>query len=640
MNRVNIKNYLQSDKAPNFLVFLFLFLICFLVYFNSLSNDFIFDDNFLLVKNLYVRNFSLSKIFKTDVFHFHPQENTPFSKYYRPLQLLSYSFEYRFFALNPLGYRLNNIIIHSLNSFLVFLLIYLILKDKIIALLSSTLFCIHPIQVCLVAFIAGRSNLLQTLFMFLSLLTFVNYFIKQQKWQYILSLLLFIFAFLSQEGALLLPFFILIYAIFLKIDKRRLFIFLSPYLFIAIFYIVLRSKFLPCDKFNIIDILSLKRLLSFIWYMFVYLEQLILPAGFQFSFFGKSLLFKYILFFLSFTIMVYCLIKALVIKDKIIISAILLYLTGALHIFGLTDTIAYLGYIISEHYIYLASIGYFIFIAYLILKSYSRFKKFATIFLLTITLIYSTLTVINNTNYKNELTFYNYILRVGKAPAWVRVNLGNIFYTNKMYDKAIEQVNLVLLEEPNVGDAYFLLGNVLKDRGDLNKAIEVYKKVIILNSRASEAFNNLGLAYNTLGRDKEALESFKKALELDPESLFALRNLADLFISKKSFPQALELCKRLLELNHYDVPGRVRLGIILAELGRFKESERVFKEALKLDAHSLEAMKNLGALYGNTGNFDKAILIWERALELAPSDKSIKDNIEEAKKLKQHRADE
>ena len=144
--------HLAEDRIPMFIIFIFLFLICLAAYFNSLNNDFIFEDKVLITENLYIKDWRfIGKIFKTDIFHFHPGRPASFNKYYRPLQALSYSLDYSLWRLNPAGFRLNNIFIHSLNSLLLFWLIYFIFKDSILALLSAVFFSLHPVHVLNVA---------------------------------------------------------------------------------------------------------------------------------------------------------------------------------------------------------------------------------------------------------------------------------------------------------------------------------------------------------------------------------------------------------------------------------------------------------------------------------------------------------
>lgn len=618
----------------NLAIYLFLFIICFFLYFNALNNDFIFDDNFLIVKNLYIKNISLiPKLFKTDIFHFQHPEDSSLGIYYRPLQALSYSFDYFFWKLNPSGYRLVNIVIQSINGLLLYLLICLIFKDKILALLSAIFFCIHPIQVSDVTFISVRAVLLETLFMLLSLITLINYFLYQRRINYFLSILSFILALLFREGALLLPLFIVACAIILGIDKKRLFFNLLPFIFVCIAYLLLRSQFIPCDKFYITNVFSLKRLGDFFHYLGYYFQQLILPIAFQAILFKNYIIFKFILFTLTIALIAFFLIKAIIFKNKIAVFGFIFYLLGLLPIIKLLDTIPYFGTILSEHYAYIASIGFCVLISYFILILHSHFKMAANVLIVIIISIYSTLTVVNNTNYKDELTFYNHILTTDEKHTFIRINLGTLYYEKKNYDEAIKQANLVLTVQPDAWDAYLLLGNVFKDKGNLNKAMELYKKTLILYPRSSEAFNNIALIYKAWGRDKEAYESFKKALQINPEFLMALRNFIDFLIEKRLYVEVIPFCEKILELSPEDVDARIRIGIILAELGYFKEAEVVFKEVLKLSPASVEAMRNLGVLYANMGDFDKAISLWEKALDINPYDKGIKNDIEEAKRL-------
>ena len=152
---------MRKNKIRNCVLLLFFFSICLVLYFNVLHYPFILDDKYLITENKHVKDLSITKIFTSDVFHVSSEigyNNT--DKYYRPLQILSYAFEYPIWKLNPFGYRLDNIILQSINGFLLFLIIFLLFKDKILALLSGIFFCVHPSQVCLVTFVAGRSNLL------------------------------------------------------------------------------------------------------------------------------------------------------------------------------------------------------------------------------------------------------------------------------------------------------------------------------------------------------------------------------------------------------------------------------------------------------------------------------------------------
>lgn len=547
----------------NLVTSLFFLLLSFLIYFNALNNSFVLDDNFLIVKNAYIKNISLiPRLFKTDIFYFSSHDLSPANLYYRPLQELSYSADYFFWKLNPLGYHLTNILLHGLNSFILFLLISLIFKDKVLALLASILFCIHPIQVSVAGYITGRGQLLETFFMLLSLFCVVSYFMYQKKFHYILSLLLFVCALFSREGAVLLPLFVIICALFLSVDKKKILIYLIPYALIGLSYFVLRSRFMPCSKCNFANILSLGKISSFIWLTQEYLGQLILPAGLRTLFFRNDIFLKHVLLFLSFVITVYCLVKSLVFKKRIFMFAIILYFIGLIPTINLIDHISYFGTILCEHYVYFASIGLFIIIAYLIIQLSYRFNKLAKACVVACFSFYICLTIVNNANYKDEMTFYNHILSVDKQRSFVRVNLGNVYYSNKMYDKAIEQAKLMLAAEPGSWDAYLLLGNIFKAKGDIRKAIEFYKKTIAFNPVGVEGYLSLGITLAESDYNKEAETVLRGALIKFPDSTDIMRNLGALYANTGELEKAIKVWQQALILNPDDkiIKNNIRIA--------------------------------------------------------------------------------
>jgi hypothetical protein len=523
-----------------------------LIYFNTLNYNFILDDNFLIVANSFIKNFSISKIFKTEIFYFRPAQYDSFSKYYRPLQSLSYSFDYFFWKLNPLGYRLTNIFIHSFNSLLLFLIIYLIFKNKTLALLSGIFFCIHPIQVCLVTFIAGRSNLLETIFIFSSLVTLIYYFLYGKKIIYWLSIFLFILALLSREGALLLPFFIIFLAFFLKIKKKRLFFSLLPFFFISVMYLAMRLWVMPSDKLNFSNIFSIIKWREFFFYFLDYFQQLILPVGFQRIFFGTNLISKSILTLLALVLLSFFLLRVIILKDKKSLFGLGMYSLGLLPVIKLTEIIPYYGPVLCEHYVYISSMAFCFLFSWLILILYKYFPKLTMSSFIIAVMGFISLTIINNMNYKDELTFYNYVLGVSSSNPIARINLGNIYYRQGEYAKAIKQAYLLLNSEPDAWDGYLLLGNVFKAEGNMQKAIQFYRQAKMLNPLALESNLSLAIALAESGNTQEAEEVFQEALKKFPESVDVRRNIGVLYANKGQLNKAIAIWQEALFLSSDD----------------------------------------------------------------------------------------
>ncbi|MFH1339028.1 MAG: tetratricopeptide repeat protein [Candidatus Omnitrophota bacterium] len=612
-------------------IYLFLLIVCVLVYADALNNGFLFDDKFFIVQNPYIRDIRfLPQLFRTDIFHFSPSG----SSYYRPLQALSYTLDYFFWGLNPLGYRLTNIVIHSLNSFLVYLLIYFIFKDKIPALLTGILFCIHPVQAGVVTIIGGRSNILEMMFMLSSLTALAGYFLYRRRPLYVLSVSAFLPALLSREGALLLPFFAAVCIIMSNNNSKKRLFSLLPFIAIGGIYLFLRNKFMPSEKLNFAGVFSLQNVSNFFYLCRDYFRQLILPYGFLTGVSAKGASLLPALNVFASILIAYIIIRALIFRDKIIIFGLAFYLIGLLPVLNLAGTISFFGPIFSEPYVYPASAGFFLIIAYLVLSLRSRFPRATVACVALIVSAYSGSTIIKNTNYKNELTFYNYVLNVDGNNTIARLNLGNIYYAKGELSRARREAEFVLGREPRAWDAYLLLGNISGAEGNSSQAAEFYRKAIAANPKSAQAYNNLGIIYQVRGEQEKAYDSFKKAVEINPELVEALRNLSNLLIGKGLYYESMQVCSRILELYPEDADAMIKLGISLAEAGESRKAEIIFKEAIRINPASTEAMKNLGALYANSGDFDKAILIWSEVLKTDPGDEQAARNIERARSLR------
>ncbi|MCI0528967.1 MAG: hypothetical protein L0Y56_16135, partial [Nitrospira sp.] len=151
--------------------FLLITLISLLIYSNTFSLPFHFDDEPNITLNDKLR----------DLTNFWPPSGT------RYIGVLSFALNYHFGKLNVFGYHLVNITIHIINGLLVWWLVMLTFKTPIMErrssssslrdfmpLFSSLIFTIHPVQTQAVTYIVQRFTSLATLFCLLSLALFIK----------------------------------------------------------------------------------------------------------------------------------------------------------------------------------------------------------------------------------------------------------------------------------------------------------------------------------------------------------------------------------------------------------------------------------------------------------------------------------
>ena len=152
-------------------VFLFLFSAVFIVYSQALGGEFLWDDFILVGENPF---------FKSPVFILEVFRHTLFpgfaSSYYRPVQNISYMFDYWVWNRNSFGYHLSNILFHTTVAFLLFKLLQKLIpglrasepvesqNSRMIAFIIALVWAIHPIHNAAVAYIAGRADSLAAIF--------------------------------------------------------------------------------------------------------------------------------------------------------------------------------------------------------------------------------------------------------------------------------------------------------------------------------------------------------------------------------------------------------------------------------------------------------------------------------------------
>lgn len=193
--------YLLKHKSSQKLLLLIILIFTLFLFFGVKDYGFVnWDDD---------ENIGKTKSFTeltTKNIHFHY-----FQHRFKALAIWSFMLEYQMFGYKPKYYHLNNLFLHLVNIVLVFVFIKkLTPKNRLVPILTSLFFAIHPSFVEPIVWITGRKDLLFVLFSLASFITYFN-FLKQKKWylQAISFALVAIFIYLSSLSkiqAITLPF--------------------------------------------------------------------------------------------------------------------------------------------------------------------------------------------------------------------------------------------------------------------------------------------------------------------------------------------------------------------------------------------------------------------------------------------------
>lgn len=129
------------------------------------------------------------------------------SYYYRPLVELSFWLDNCFWSMEPVVMHLENILLHCVNSVLVFFIARKTINTNTINFASlpvfgALFFALHPVNVEAVAWIAGRTDLLLTMFVLASYYSLLCWLNKPKLLYMFIGLVFLVAAVLTKETAI------------------------------------------------------------------------------------------------------------------------------------------------------------------------------------------------------------------------------------------------------------------------------------------------------------------------------------------------------------------------------------------------------------------------------------------------------
>ncbi len=204
---MNRNSFMLIWKAHSSIIVLVAALLLTLVfYFPTLSGHFIADDhNYINILLREAGKFSQGDDLIRWFITFYG------GQFFRPVLQWLWLFDFIVWNTNAIGYHITNVVLHTLNIFLVYVLAWLVVRDRFGAIAAGLVFALQPIHAESVSWIADRTDLLSTLFYLLSAVFFVLHRVREKKLYLVVSLAAFALAALTKETTIMLPFILVVY---------------------------------------------------------------------------------------------------------------------------------------------------------------------------------------------------------------------------------------------------------------------------------------------------------------------------------------------------------------------------------------------------------------------------------------------
>lgn len=656
---INLHNRFKQIK----ILYLYLFLAVLVIgmYINCAGNDFVFDDESVVVGNQSIQSLENIPHFFTAQEGFHKV----IGKYYRPLVLVTYTLDYTFWGLKPVGFHLTNIVFHLIATLLLFrILLYLSEQyenGKMGAFLGAVIFAVHPVHTEAVSWISGRTDLLATMLFFASFLYYIKYDRKNDVKLLLYSLIFYVFALLSKEMIVTMPVFIFLYDFIISKKKfsdiKSVIFRYGLFVGITIIFVVVRYFLLSLipereKYFYFYGKDAATIFFTMLKTIPVYLKLLVYPFNLIYHYNGviadSNTLFDFYVL-LSLFLIILLIVVAIVLRKKVplVSFSILFFFVSLLPVMNIVPTMN----LMAERFLYIGSFSLSIVIMWLSIKIQDEklLEKYAVfVFIVTLVFIYGT--VRRNGDWKNNETLFK--TAEGIDGSVTLVNLGNIYANSgnleeaaRRYRRALEIRDNIVLAHHNLGlyyllkgnldsaeieikrgmdidslapDGYFQLANIYQQRGNIPQAIYYLEK--------------LQTIYPNYRNSNSILESLKKPVQntpapqqenqpgapLKPDVEPLERESFDLYL-KRRYAESINVLNKLLELNpekktvYYN-----NIATCYADQQKYEEAIKYFELAFQADTTNANSMNGAAEMYLKLGNKDKAIKLYERILKVYP----------------------
>ena len=207
-------------------------------------------------------------------------------------------------------------------------------------------------------------------------------------------------------------------------------------------------------------------------------------------------------------------------------------------------------------------------------------------------------------------------------------NLGYALAGEKKVMEAIPLYEAALRQSPNHPEIHNNLGNAFSELGRLDEAIAQYQITLRQEPDHADAHNNLGIALAMQGKLEDSISHFRAAIRAKPGYASAHSNLGNALAALHRIPEAVAEYQECLRLNPNDPQAHNNLGNALVEQGNLQQAIEQYRLSLGLNPANPEAHFNMAVALERQNNRAEASAHFQEVLRLNPANAEARKQLE------------
>ncbi len=647
----------------NWLICIGVALCCAAIYGQTLAHGFVsYDDGLYVTDNAEVQA-GLNRANVVWAF------TTERAMYMHPLTWLSHMLDCQVYGLKSWGHHLTNLVLHTLNSILLFLVLTRMTRRTWPSALVAALFAVHPLHVESVAWVAERKDVLSMLFWTAGMGAYAWHRSRPGFRRYLAVAVLFLLGFMSKPMVVTFPFVLLLLDYWpldqadrtapfggtlgrmtrLTVEKVPLFLMTAAMCTVTMI-MQMRGRNLAFGE----NVPLASRCANAAVVYTLYLVKTVWPSGLAVYYPHPITRPAWQVAGAAIVLVAVTLVCLREMRRRPFLLVGWLWYLGTL--VPVIEIVQAGTFSHADRYTYIPLVGIFIMAAFgldelcsagLVPAKAAALAGILAVAALTVAAVHQTAC------WKDSETLFRHALAVTPDNTFSQTDLAvGLYEKGKMAEAlehcqravqlapgnnvAIERTAMILHEEGRYAEALAKHREALalqpddaKTRNNLRRTLKALGQLDAIEdecrqleqnpAKTVEQYCRLGALAMALGNNEASFRAYGAALQMEPGGTKVHISIADALSKEENYADALTYYEKALQADPKDVHTLYNAGLMLAKMKQPDKAAEKYREALKWNPDFAQAHNNLANLLANGRRLEEAVGHYRRAIDLDPN---------------------